>query len=282
VAAASRIDEAATAAAALPGSQPPAGGSSAGAPAGAPPAFAKPPPPAAPSPASPPSPPLDPVAISPTRLPFLAAGAAPPQGAALAAAHRAARLVSQLTSGGAAQQREAAEALLEALRAHGDPVRRASHQAGGTHMLGTLVSSNDAQLSELCVAALAEALAHPPALAEVARAGREAARVVGAACRGVEAGRREAAALLAALVRAEGDAVAAALAHHRAVPRFVAALQAPALPAGREQPAGAPAAALLALEAVCCGGGARGGAGLRKLVWGSGLPALVPMLHSGG
>lgn len=203
--------------------------------------------------------------------PSAAAAAVPPSAETADAAHRAAALVSALTTGSPSQQRAAAETLRDDLRVHGEPVRVAAHQAGGTHMLQTLVRSGAPELRQPCAAALAELCSHPPALAEVAAAPDAPRALIGWCLEGIPAGDAPATALFCAVVTAEeSPGVREACAGHKAVRRLADTLSAPAAP--RE----AKLAALTALEALCV---ADPGPNLRKLAWSGGLPALVPALH---
>jgi hypothetical protein len=214
--------------------------------------------------------------------------------AAAAMTRSAPELVSMLTAGAPKEQEAAAHALLRAMRAVGAPLRAAAHEAGGTHVLATLVSEGGAagggrgaaSLRVPAMEALAEIMQHAPARAEIAAAPGVASRAVGAAVAALASGRPEGARLLAALAATPGNDVRVALAQHKAVRALADALAAaaPAQPEDGAPPAeGAREAAAAALEALCavCAADA-GGSALRKVAWGGGLAALVPLVGGAG
>jgi hypothetical protein len=214
--------------------------------------------------------------------------------AAAAATRSAPELVSMLTAGMPKEQEAAARALLRAMRAVGAPLRAAAHEAGGTHVLATLVSEagaadggrGSASLRVPAMEALAEIMQHVPARAEIAAAPGVASRAVGAAVAALASGRPEGARLLAALAATPGNDVRVALAQHKAVRALADALvaAAPAQTEGGAPPSEAALeAAAAALEALCavCAADA-GGSTLRKVAWGGGLAALVPLVGGAG
>lgn len=147
----------------------------------------------------------------PVAPPSMATVATPPtvdSEAVHAACHRAASYVSTLTTGNAQAQLGAAESLLRSLQEHGDPVRLAAHQAGGSHMLQqTLLTSKQERLRDACAAALAEVCQLSAALAEVADGAGVTARTVGATCQGVVLGKDAHTRLFVSLMKADTEEV---------------------------------------------------------------------------
>jgi hypothetical protein len=236
--------------------------------------------------------------ISPSKLPF-----APPNGnnnatpltaAAMDAAHRVAGLVSILTTGRPSEQIKAAVDLHTILVKHGEPVQRATHLAGGTHMLSTVLQSKQKQsqpeLQNACAAGLAEVCKHPPALEELVALQDGPSIIIAACLKGIAAGSEVYAHLFITLVsnvnKESNDAVKAACAGHKAV-RVLANILAGDENSNEKNSDtttivennynnNAQKLALAALEALCI---ADPGPNLRKLAWGGGLASLVPLIQ---
>jgi hypothetical protein len=223
--------------------------------------------------------------ISPSKLPF-----APPAGssdppltaAAMDAAHRVAGLVSTLTTGRPNEQVKASKDLHSILNKHGEPVQRATHLAGGTHMLFTLLQSKQKQsqpeLQNACAAALAEVCKHPPALEELVALPDGPSIIIAACLRGIASGSEVYTSLFISLVsntnKESNDAVKAACAVHKAV-RVLADILAGSASDGSTQENASQKLAVAALEALCL---ADPGPNLRKLAWGGGLASLVSLI----
>lgn len=233
--------------------------------------------------------------ISPSKLPFapLAGSSDPPlTAAAMDAAHRVAGLVSILTTGRPNEQVKASEDLHSILKKHGEPVQRATHLAGGTHMLFTLFQSKQKQsqpeLQNACAAALAEVCHHPPALEELVALPDGPSIIIAACLRGIASGSEVYTSLFISLVsnanKDSNDAVKAACAVHKAV-RVLADILAGSVSEKSEnksridsrtqENASSQKLALAALEALCL---ADPGPNLRKFAWGGGLASLVPLI----
>ena len=224
--------------------------------------------------------------ISPSKIPFALQNSteAPMTAAAMDAAHRVAGLVSILTTGRPNEQLKAANDLHELLKKHGEPVQRATHLAGGTHMLFTLLQAKqktkqpDLQLA--CAAALSEVCKHPPAVEELVALQDGPSTIIAACLKGIAYGRDVYASLFITVVSAKdsNDAVKAACAVHKAV-RVLVDILAGENPTSENNTNNtnlhAQKLALAALEALCI---ADPGPNLRKLAWGGGLASLVPLL----
>lgn len=225
--------------------------------------------------------------ISPTKLPF-----APPAGsseplltaAAMDAAHRVAGLVSILTTGRPSEQVKASEDLQSILNKHGEPVQRATHLAGGTHMLFTLLQSKEKQsqpeLQNACAAALAEVSKHPPALQELVALPDGPSIIIAACLIGIASGSEVYTSLFISLVsngnKDSNDAVKAACAVHKAVRVLADILAGTASDDGNTlENSFSLKLAVAALEALCL---ADPGPNLRKLGWGGGLASLVSLI----
>jgi hypothetical protein len=230
--------------------------------------------------------------ISPSKLPFAPQNSdqAPLTAAAMDAAHRVAGLVSILTTGRPNEQLKAAQDLLSILKKHGEPVQRATHLAGGTHMLFTLLESktksSKPELQNACAAALAEVCKHPPALEELVALPDGPSIIIAACLKGIAAGSQVYTNLFITLVsntnKESNDGVKAACAVHKAV-RVLADILAgggSTSENNNEKASSTPhlssqKLALSALEALCI---ADPGPNLRKLAWGGGLASLVPLI----
>ena len=189
---------------------------------------------------------------------------------AVGASNKAPALVSQLTTGTAPQQLDAAKTLTAALKQHGDPVQRATHQAGGTHMLQNLLRTGNPQLQEACAGALAEMTKYHPALEEVTATQDTPLAIVHSCLTGISAGNEAYTNLFVGIVASENDSVKAACAAHKGVRVLADILTDPqaSTPSKRS--------ALTALEALCTADPAHN---LKKLAWGGGLAALVPLVE---
>ena len=195
------------------------------------------------------------------------------------AAHRATTLVSRLTTGTTVEQQEAATTLVEALKQHGEPVRKAAHQAGGTHMLQTLVRSGIPHLQPTCAAALAELLRHSPAVQELTGVRDATSAIIAACLRGIATGQGSYTSLFIVLVSSHASTVKEACAQHKAVRVFGDALSSDSSSCTTTTTAASlqvKQAALAALEALCF---SDPGPNLRKLAWGGALPSLIPLVH---
>lgn len=224
------------------------------------------------SPPSNPAPPTS-VELSPTRMPYLNNNSPRLDGETVAAANRVTALVSKMTTGSAREQLDAAKSLREALEKHGAPVKRAVHMAGGTHMLLTLLRSGRPELQEVCAEALADLCSHTQAMQELTAIQDTVTPIVSRSLKGVASGNAAYTKLFVALATSNSDSVKAACANHKAV-RFLADIL-----SGLSSPAPtmeARAAAVSSLEALCK---ADPGANIKKLAWGEGLSALVPLLQ---
>jgi hypothetical protein len=233
--------------------------------------------------------------ISPSKLPFASLdGNTQMTAAAMDAAHRVAGLVSILTTGRPSEQIQAAEKLHTILKKHGEPVQRATHLAGGTHMLFTLLQAKtkpkQPELQNACAAALAEVCKHSPALEELVALPDGPSIIIAACLRGIAAGSQVYTNLFISLVanaKDSNDGVKAACAVHKAV-RVLADILAGADSGesgaensklneikNEESRKKSQKLALAALEALCL---ADPGPNLRKLAWGGGLASLVPLI----
>jgi len=211
--------------------------------------------------------------LSPNRIPYALTGLESQE--ALGGARRAASLVSKLTTGSVVEQAAAAEALLQALKEHGDPVRQATHLAGGTHMLQqTMLSSKNERLQDVCVEALAELCQYQPALSEVAHGGGDTTGcLVERTLKGITAGKVSHKQLFVALTVSDSEEVKAACANLKAVRTFAEQISREMNPEGTKE---SRAASLDAIDAMCT---ADPGSNLRKLAWTGSLPTLVSSIR---
>ena len=140
-------------------------------------------------------------------------------------------------------------------------------------MLLTLLRSGKPELQEVCAETLADLCTHDQALEELTAAQDAVTSIVSKSLNGVSSGNAAYTKLFIALANSNSAPVKAACASHKAV-RFLAdIISGLSTPTPSNE---ARAAAVSSLEALCK---TDPGANIKKLAWGEGLAALVPLLQ---